>query len=289
MKTNQKIEDLEYTSCAFCGETRYTLLHHFSPFNVVRCKKCGLVFLNPRIREQAMIENYNSETYFKEYSGDSTSYELQTRTLSKTFRKLIQLLNKKGLLRPGAELLEVGCGPGLFLKECKPYVSFSVGVDLSHYALEKAAQYCDQVYTSVCQIPESTAFDVIVGLNLIEHVYDPVSFIKQLTNKLRRNGVLILGTPYFGSMWYAILGRRWPSFKIPEHVFFFTKKTLLRLIQLEERLSNQQIFTMPHAFPLSVVLEKLGITNSSKFMKIASRIDVWLPQVLLCVSTQRQG
>lgn len=191
MKTTFESYELEEGKCIFCNDASYKVLHEFRPFRVVRCNRCGLAFLTPRLKEQLIFSLYDSDDYFSEYSGEGTGYELQKDSLFRTFQRLVRILLRRKLLYRGSRVLEVGCGPGLFLKAVRPYVSYSVGVDLSQVAREEASVYCDVTYSSIDDVPCTEYFDCVVGLNLIEHIYDPVPFLKELGSRLIGGGTIL--------------------------------------------------------------------------------------------------
>ena len=48
--------DLEPVSCPICGpDPAPTLRYDFDPYRVVRCPRCRLVFLSPRLTESAIL------------------------------------------------------------------------------------------------------------------------------------------------------------------------------------------------------------------------------------------
>lgn len=282
MRMDFEPHELEEGKCIFCNNSGYRVLHKFRPFQIVRCNRCGLALLTPRLKEEVVLALYDSEEYFSEYSGEGAGYELQEESLFRTFQRLVRILEHKGILRYGSRILEVGCGPGLFLKAVRPWASYSVGIDVSKIAREKAFLYCDATYSSIDEMPSTAFFDLVVGLNLIEHIYDPVSFVKKLANKLAKSGALILGTPLFDGFWYKFLGKNWPLFKPPEHVFFFSHATLSRLLEHSDYFSSVKTFSVLHAFPVSVILQKLGLRIPARMQTFLARIHLWLPGVFLC-------
>ncbi len=68
------------------------------------------------------------------------------------------------------------------------------------------------------------------------------------------------------------MGYYWPSFKIPEHILFFDKNSLYRLMS-QAGLIKIQSLPYLHAFPLSLVAAKLGIFLPQVFGKI----NIWMP------------
>jgi 2-polyprenyl-3-methyl-5-hydroxy-6-metoxy-1,4-benzoquinol methylase len=108
--------------------------------------------------------------------------------------------------------LEVGCGHGYLLDEAAGYFQERVGCDLAPSAVA-TVQSADAVYVGGPEaIPLEKRFDCIIATHVIEHVYEPLRFVQDLTRRLRDGGWLVLAAPDMSSFWRRLMGRRWPSF-----------------------------------------------------------------------------
>jgi SAM-dependent methyltransferase len=75
------------------------------------------------------------------------------------------------------------------------------------------------------------AFDVVTMWEVIEHLPDPRTTLAEVWRILRPGGRLVLSTPDAGSLAARLSGRRWLGWrKVPEHVFFFDRTNLDRLL-----------------------------------------------------------
>jgi 2-polyprenyl-3-methyl-5-hydroxy-6-metoxy-1,4-benzoquinol methylase len=275
--------DLEELHCPLCVSQDTSIMHIFPPFKVVRCKDCDLIYLNPRLRESVMERFYRDGNYF---SGDSTGYaeySAQEESLRVTFRRFLRELRDRGMT--SGRLLEVGCGYGYFLDEAKNFFSYSAGTELSEEAGKAANKQTGAeifIGTIYDLPPKFKNFDIIVLINVIEHVYSPIDFATVLKQLLRRGGEIIIATPDIGSFWYTLMRKRWPSFKIPEHVVFYTEKTLTSLL---ERAGFQNISKIPfhHAFPLSLITSKIGMPLSVK----GCQRPLWVPRTMVALAGKK--
>lgn len=244
------------TPCPLCGAREDTPVRAFDPFRVVRCGSCGLLFLNPRLHEDLMRAAYANEAYFEGGGLGYSGYEAQERTLRRTFARFLSTLQSEGMT--GGRLLELGCAYGYFLDEARGYFEERVGTDFSERAVARAVELADRVYLGgLDALPEGEAFDCVVMVHVIEHIYDPVGLLRSLTSRLRPGGAVVLATPDGGSFWRRLMGRRWPFYKPPEHVSFFDRRTLPRL--LEAAGLQPVVLPYPSFFPLHLIGEKLGI------------------------------
>jgi SAM-dependent methyltransferase len=273
--------DLETTFCPLCDSGEKSILHTFKPFNVVACKDCGLMYLNPRLKESVMKRIYQGTEYF--LHGGKAGYKdyiSQEKGLRATFRRFLEELKRQGMA--SGRLLEVGCGYGYFLDEARNFFSYRAGTELS----EEAGSYARRLSGADVYIgdigllpPGFNNFDIIVIINVIEHIYTPIEFLLSLRQRLKYGGRIVVATPDIGSFWYKAMKRRWPSFKIPEHIAFYTEKTLTILLQKTGFRDIKQI-PFSHAFPFGLITSKLGINIRGKI----SEIPIWVPKTMVALS-----
>jgi SAM-dependent methyltransferase len=266
--------DLETTNCPLCGAGGGVPVYGgagFAPYGVVGCPGCGLQYLSPRLTEPAMAAHYASDHYFQGGAQGYDDYAEQEPALRATFRRFLQALARRG--RTGGALLEIGCGYGYLLDEARPHFTRRVGTDFSPAAAQAAARRADAVHAGGADaVPAGERFDCIVATHVIEHVYRPHQFVRTLLQHLKPGGSLVLAAPDAGSFWRRGMGRRWPSFKLPEHVLYFDRRTLGRLMA-ECGLVELAPVPFPHAFPLPLVASKLGL----RLPRTLQGINLWLP------------
>lgn len=265
---------LEYPACPLCDSDRREFPFRLrEPYTVARCIECGLHYLYPRLIESAMQEVYRESSY---YEGGTcgyadTSYTAQEFALRATFKRLLHNLAKQGLT--GGDLLEIGCGYGYLLDEARSFFESRVGTDFSPQGATIARATGAEVFVGgIEQVPLEAKFDCVIGTQLIEHVYEPLSFVKQLTSHTKPGGHIILATPDIGGVLRKVMGQRWPSFKIPEHVVYFDYQTLSSLM-LRADLSDVRRLSYPHAFPSSLIAAKFGF-NLPPWLE---HFNVWVP------------
>lgn len=272
--------ELEYPVCPLCRtdqrEVRYA---EFGAHKIVRCRKCEVHYLYPRLTESAMHRTYAEADYFE--GGNSgysdTSYALQERALRSTFRRLLHNMQKRNLT--GGGLLEVGCGYGYLLEEAKEFFSVRVGTEFSRHGVQLASSRADRVYQGgVDQLSVSMKFDCVLATHVIEHVYEPREFVKRLADHTKPGGKIVLAAPDMGGLLRKLMGRRWPSFKIPEHVLYFDAGTLSSLM-CQAGLRNVRLLPYPHAFPLALIAAKLGLP----FPTGLGGANVWVPTTTVAI------
>lgn len=283
MATQLSTPDIETVACPLCAtdnaqETGYRQ----GPFRVVRCGDCRHWYLSPRPTGESAAAFYRGDSYFAGGGTGYHDYSEQEQSLRRTFRRLLRNLSQRQAT--GGRLLELGAGLGYFLDEARPYFAQRCGVELSPIAAEQAARLADApVLHELEAIEDEARFDCIIALHVIEHIPDPLPFVRKLGAMLAPGGMLVLAAPHMGSVWRHLMGRHWPSFKYPEHLSFFDSVTLKRLL-------IDAGFLMPtrlpylHDFPLSEILAKLHLAAPA----IARHILVPLPATTVCYAARRQ-
>lgn len=266
---------LEYPDCPLCGCSQAKVLYEgerFAPYGVRSCLSCGMSFLSPRPTEEAMLSLYQMDQYFSGQDAKGYGdYAAQEPALRATFRRLLQSLDAKG--KTGGALLEIGCGFGYLLDEARPYFSRRVGTDFSSEAVRHAQGRAEEVLQGGADaLPGTELFDCVIATHVIEHVYNPRHFVRNLLQCLRPGGRLIIAAPDMGSFWRKLMGSRWPSFKVPEHVNYFDANTLARLLT-ETGVRNVEHVTYPHAFSLPLIASKFGIELPGDL----DHYSLWLP------------
>ena len=264
----------EHSACPLCGsDQRQFPFHLHRPYSVARCATCGLHYLYPRLTEIAMQEIYRQSSY---YEGGTcgyadTSYAAQEPALRATFKRLLRNLAKHGLI--GGDLLDIGCGYGYLLDEARPFFDHRVGTEFSPRAAEIARATAAEVFVGgVERVPPEYKFDCVVAIQVIEHVYEPLSFVKGLAGHTKPDGHIVIATPDIGGALRKTMGRRWPSFKVPEHVLYFDFRTLSALMK-RVGLSDVRRLPYPHAFPFGLIAAKLALT----IPPLLARVKVWVP------------
>lgn len=211
--------------CWACGaptEPRFA----FDPYRVVTCPACGFGRLDPVPSDEVLDRLYASSAYFEGSDrAGYADYTEQVRVFERTFGAKLDLLLAFG---PVSRLLEVGCGPGTFLAVARRRgIEALVGVDRNPWAVERAlAAGFDARVGSIETIPAEHQFDAVVLLDVLEHVRDPGPFLTEVRRRVRPGGRLLIMTPNIGSILARVSGHRWVSFKIPEHVLYFTPRSI---------------------------------------------------------------
>jgi SAM-dependent methyltransferase len=182
-----------------------------------KCQRCGFVF--------AAKEEVGELLALYERLHDP-GYEETQDTRSLQMKAILQLVHET---QPRARtLLDIGAGAGLLVALAKEAGYEAVGIEPSR-SLVAAASRLNGVDLVQGTFPnaelEGRVFDVILLVDVIEHLSDPIGLLRHCRLQLAPGGLVIIVTPDIGSFAARLLGRRWWHFRLA-HVGYFTRETL---------------------------------------------------------------
>jgi len=99
----------------------------------------------------------------------------------------------------GAKVLEVGSGAGEFLKRLRTRGVDGYGLEINSASRKKCLQDGLKVHTIKLSGLRTSSFDIVCAFQVLEHVPQPLEFLRECVRILRPGGRLILATPNTGS------------------------------------------------------------------------------------------
>ena len=137
------------------------------------------------------------------------------------------------LLRPGASLLDVGCGNGLYLDLARQAGWQVRGVDFDAQAVASAqSRGLDVRLGGLEQVQDLMgSFDRLTCSHVLEHVHNPREWLLQMHAMLRPGGSLWLQTPNIDAFGHRRFGSHWLGLDPPRHLILLTPKTLCKLLE----------------------------------------------------------
>ena len=222
-------------ACNLCNGNESRNLFTVLSFNVVKCMKCGLVYLNPMPHPEDITRIYDTVDYYcnKNIQQDNTLGYPDYLMLEEHHTFVAdELLRPLRDIKPG-KVLDVGCGMGTMLKRFGELGWDTYGVDCSTYAASYARNELGlKVFVGVVDeldLPENY-YDLVTMVHVIEHVSDPRSTLKTLYRLMKRGGIIIIATHDICGLWPRIARDRWRHLNVPEHLYFFSKNNLRRML-----------------------------------------------------------
>ncbi|MEK7817847.1 MAG: class I SAM-dependent methyltransferase, partial [Actinomycetota bacterium] len=221
---------LERVSCCLCGSDDEKVLFQAADkmfndrretFTTVRCRNCGLVYLNPRPKSGEDARYYAGGYRF------SAGNPEQSQPLGH-YRPVIDFLDADG---PG-RLLDVGTGNSPLLPAMRERGWEVSGTEVDQ-ALVDYFRSRHQIELFRGELAEAgfddEYFTAITIMGVLEHVPDPRLLLEEAARILKRGGTVALWC-FNRSVEAAVLGRYWLGFDAPRHLYSFSRATLGRLL-----------------------------------------------------------
>lgn len=227
----------EPATCVVCGSAEHTIaargqdfIYRTSPdsFTMVRCSQCGHIYLSPRPQLSSASRIYPQDYYT--LAGDHTNNRIVAFFKEKV---VISRLNFFDFSRPGAAILECGCGDCallLALKRVYPHLDCA-GVDLTfspevREAGRRAGIRLIEGPMEQVPLPEA-AFDLIIMNQFIEHLWDPDSVMRAAAQSLKPGGFLSVSTVNTEGYDRAhFASKAWGGYYFPRHLNLFSHDQL---------------------------------------------------------------
>jgi SAM-dependent methyltransferase len=213
-------------ACQACGSSSQPHLCYFkSGYPIRRCNECGLGSTGLSVNFDP-TGIYSKDYFSGGHSDGYADYVGSEPVLRKEFRSALRHLNTAG--RRDGKLFEIGCAYGFFLLEALRTFQVS-GVEMC----EEAAAHCRarglDVSTGIADEAEFARkglFDVVVMLDVIEHLADPWQVLRLAHRHLNPGGHLLITTGDWDSLASRVMGPSWRLMTPPQHVFFFSRKNM---------------------------------------------------------------
>ncbi len=226
---------MEKVNCVICKWDNTKRLLVKNSFNIVMCRNCSLIYINPRPTAEELINFYLSKTdrnkSYQKINGDRKNIE--------------KLENRLNIIEEFSEnrgkILDIGCSTGLFLKIARDTGWEVYGNDVD----EDKIKYAKENYGLDVQCRELTEtkfpddyFDVVTLFDSLEHMTEPLNTLKEISRILNRNGILLLSTPNIDGLLprltYILFARTisaWEHPTPPAHLYQFSKRTIKQLLK----------------------------------------------------------
>ena len=281
---------METVPCEICGhsdtelvfkdhDTRYQTTPR-DVFCVVRCRSCGLIYLNPRPDSKEIAEFYPQQFYEprKERRAAESSQGLRATVNAFLDRRAASL--QAAILREKVErlsgtrggpgkLLEIGCATGVVLKEMKDRGWDVLGVDIS----ADMAAYAREQYDVPVLVGdllehdlEPGAFDVVSLWSALPHLPEPGRALTRIAGLLRDDGRLLASCVNADSLEWKLMPWNKRLFDIPRHLYQFTPHTLEALARKSGLRPRHVWHRTRTAYSVSYAVTKRGFDGLGEFL-----------------------
>lgn len=252
-----------------------TLLLKYKNYDIIDCDICKFIHILPipRDTDNFYKKKYYSLTrkknYFKFQQRDK---EWWNEIFKERLNKFEKILGKKG------DLLDIGCGPGFFLKYAKKHKWNVLGIEPSKKAYEFAKKKLNQNVINIdlenFYKTNSKKFDVIYSHGVLEHIKDPKNFISLASKILKKNGVLFLSVANdFNLLQLSMVSKVKKLWWLvpPEHINYFNLDSIKDFLVH----NSFEIKNLTTSFPIDIfLLMGINYLDNKKIGRICQRYRV---------------
>lgn len=229
---------LKNRSCPNCNFDKFKIIlttrdYRFDSkdtnYNIVKCQKCGLCYLNPIFPENILKFFYKEGFYFK-YKNillNKITYFVSHFIIKNTINSL-----KK--YKINGTVIDVGCGNGVLVSELLNHGYDAYGVDIN----SDAGKIMDGKLNDRIKFLElndsgfvENSIDIITTNHVLEHVYNLKPFLLDIKKYLKPNGLFYIKVPNNSFFEYKLFNQYAYNLEVPRHLSFFTKKTLKKVLE----------------------------------------------------------
>lgn len=193
-------------------------------FALMKCEKCGLIITNPRPDLGHISKYYEDVNYISHTNQANNPINLAYKLVRRiTLNQKLNLIKK---YTSGKDILDFGCGSGVFLNHMKLNKYNITGLE-THQQTANAARTLTNttIYEELNQI-ERSAFDIVTAWHVIEHVHDLSLTIRTLRKSLKKNGYIFIALPNHNSYDAQQYKEYWAAYDVPKHLYHFDKMSI---------------------------------------------------------------
>ena len=219
------------TRCPVCGgkpAPLFTIDRFEAPFDILRCPDCGL-------QMQSVLPADPDGFYDEGYYTGRAEYTYKDERDRLPFERHVwnaRLKNIAKFVAPPADFLDVGCAFGGFVQAAEDFGFRGKGLDVSQFASETGRARGLDLRTGALEpgvFPENSC-DVVTMIEVFEHLADPRTACRALSEIIRPGGLCVIQTANFDGRQARQAGADYHYF-LPGHLFYYSARNLQRLLE----------------------------------------------------------
>lgn len=272
----------EEPACDLCGSRESASLYRDeawkgqapAPAALVRCRRCGLIYLCPRPSPDDIGAYYPPD-----YAPFRPAIEDERWGVMRWMRRRKLIQRRRWIERYSGRregrVLDVGCATGLFLREMALSGWEAVGVELTEAAARYArTRFGLKVHTGMLgDAPlEPRSFDAITFWDVLEHTFSPSTELARAAQLLKPGGLIAINIPNWNSLERKLFGPCWIGLDPPRHLYVFTRATLETMLEQAGFEPPAWVCFMPGYFAFVMSLERWLNVRSPAWAKRVSRL-----------------
>lgn len=199
-----------------CDDFKITDDRYGVTFSIYECLRCGFL---------QCLDAPDTTVYYE--ALEDPEYEFgRNERMHQAKMILDKILKQIGGSAEGVRLLDVGAGSGILLETAKKMGFNAEGVEPSCWLRKVASAHGCNVRADVLPHPDIVGpYGIVTLIDVLEHVKDPLSTLRDSINVLGPRGVAVVVTPDVKSVASRLMGWKWWHYRIA-HVGYFNRRNL---------------------------------------------------------------
>jgi SAM-dependent methyltransferase len=232
-----------HRTCPSCGRDNDDVApsrYSHAPWSIKECDACGFVYIDSAPRYEVQVDTMAWERTTKVEEARRAEIRPISYKVSKFTRFRMHVLPKRTMLGfietavpGGGNVVDLGCGDGHamagFPAQFTPF-----GIEISAELARAADRFFRARGGAALNAPCVEGlrgfpknFFVAASLrSYLEHEAEPLAVLYGLRDALKPEGLAVVKVPNYGAINRLVMGRRWCGFRYPDHLNYFTPKTL---------------------------------------------------------------
>lgn len=197
---------------------------------ILKCNNCGYICADLNIHNEDVLAFYNREYFF---GNEYRDYLAAKDALQKNFKNRLKVIEKFTDPDRHSNLFEVGCAYGFFLDIARDSFKVVRGMDVVEDCVMHARNKLklDVIQDNFLDYDFGEyKFDLLCMWDTIEHLMRPDLYLSKASNHMDKGALIALTTGNIDSFNSRIRKDRWRFIKPPEHIHYFSKRTLTKML-----------------------------------------------------------
>lgn len=273
---------IHYNQCPVCAAKNfhkiisakdYTVSQ--KQFQIMECDNCRLRFTDDVPSQDEIGPYYKSENYISHSNTNkgiiNRLYHIVRNITINGKRNTIKKFTQKNK----GEILDIGCGTGVFLKSMKDAGWNVTGIEPDAGA-RKIANESNGINAAD---PEKLfelspySFDAITLWHVLEHVHELHAYMEQIKKLLAPGGHVFIAVPNYTSYDAAYYKEHWAAYDVPRHLYHFSPGSMVNLLNAHGLTLKKTLPMWFDSFYVSMLSEQYR-TGSNNYVNAIFRASV---------------
>ena len=205
--------------CIICEKRDFRLIKSIGEYKIFECKNCQLAYTDSsKVPLKQRLEQTKLLYSLAEYK----------KGIKKHTQKFLKILNILKKYKKKGRLLDVGGGYGLFSKIALEHSKFHVEIIepyLETYFINQKNIKTHKIKFENFIKTTKRRYDVIIMLDILEHIEDPDAIIEKVKKILKVSGIILVSLPNYKSL-MAYLSKNWSWWMVEDHKYHFSPHSI---------------------------------------------------------------